>query len=606
MTITKMVQLIRNFSIIAHIDHGKSTLSDRIIQVCGGLNAREMTSQVLDSMDLEKERGITIKSQTVMLNYISAIDSNSYQLNLIDTPGHVDFSYEVSRSLAACEGAILVIDVTQGIEAQTLATYKIATEMCLEVIVVLNKIDVLTADIMQVIQDVKDIIKVNTNDIVRCSAKTGFGITELLERIICDVPCPKGDENAPLQALIIDSWFNRYLGIVSLVCIKNGVLRRGDILKSMSTGYVYTVDKIGIFTPKQVQRDILHCGEVGWVVYVIKNAIGASVGDTLTLLKKSANLACPGFKKIQHYVYAGLFPANPKTQKDFSNALYKFSLNDASLYYEPENSEFLGLGFRCGFLGLLHMEIVQERLKREYCIDLIVTLPMVMYEVLTVHNQIIFIDSPMKLLMLQHIQEIREPIVICNILLPIKYLGGIISLCIEKRGTQLSMEYLGNQVKLTYNLPMSEIILDFFSRIKSISCGYASFEYKFQHFQVGNIVCVEVLVNKKRIDALSMIVHKDKAIYHGHALVNRLQSLIPRQQFDIVIQAVVHGRVISKSVVKQVRKNVLARCYGGDVTRKKKLLYNQKQGKKRMRKIGNVDLPNSVFLSILNVNIKNN
>lgn len=601
-----MVKHIRNFSIIAHIDHGKSTLSDRIIQACGGLHVREMTSQVLDSMDLERERGITIKSQTVMLNYTSEIDEVSYQLNLIDTPGHIDFSYEVSRSLAACEGAVLVVDATQGIEAQTIANYRIATEMCLKIIVVLNKIDILTANPNRVSREIQDIIQVNSDDVIRCSAKTGFGVSELLERIVYDIPFPKGNPNAPLQALIIDSWFNNYLGVVSLVCIKNGILHKGDVLKSMSTNCVYTVDQIGIFTPKQVKCTTLSCGEVGWVVYLVKNVMGAIVGDTLTLLERSAALSWPGFRKIQHYVYAGLFSVNFKTQKDFSSALYKLSLNDPSLCYEPENSEFLGPGFRCGFLGLLHMEIVQERLKREYLLDLIITMPTVVYEILTINNQIIFVVNPLKLLSLVHIKEIREPIVLCNIFFPVEYLGAIISLCVAKRGIQISIEYHESHIKLTYELPMSEVILDFFNRIKSVSRGYASFEYEFHRFQSARIVCVEILINKKRIDALAILVHRDNAVYRGHMLVDKLQSLIPRQQFDIVIQAVIGTRVISRGIVKQVRKNVLARCYGGDVTRKKKLLYNQKRGKKRMKKIGNIDLPSAVFLSILNVNNKNN
>lgn len=601
-----MIKYIRNFSIIAHIDHGKSTLSDRIIQICGGLHIREMTtSQILDSMDLEKERGITIKSQSVMLNYVSKIDNRSYQLNLIDTPGHVDFSYEVSRSLAACEGAVLVVDVTQGVEAQTIANYRIATEMCLEIIVVLNKIDVLTADLQYVSQEIQDIIKVDKNNIIQCSSKTGFGIPELLERIIYSIPFPNGDLNAPLQALIIDSWFNNYLGVVSLVCIKNGILNKGDVLKSMSTGRIYTVDQIGVFTPKQVKRKVLNCGEVGWVVYIIKNIIGAPVGDTLTLLNRPASLVWPGFKKIQHYVYAGLFPINLKTQKDFHDALYKLSLNDASLYYEPENSEFLGPGFRCGFLGLLHMEIVQERLKREYLLDLVITAPMVVYEVLTIDNQLIIVSNPSKLLSLEKIKEIREPIILGNIFLPKEYLGDIISLCIQRRGIQMAMEYYKDQVKLTYKLPMSEIVLDFFDRMKSVSRGYASFEYEFYCFQPSNIVCIEILINGKNIDALAILVHREKSIYRGNMLVDKLQSLIPRQQFDIVIQAVIGNKVISRGVVKQVRKNVLSRCYGGDVTRKKKLLYNQKKGKKRMKQMGRVNLPNAVFLSVLDVNKKN-
>ncbi|URJ30486.1 translation elongation factor 4 [Candidatus Blochmannia vicinus (nom. nud.)] len=596
-----MIKYIRNFSIIAHIDHGKSTLSDRFIQTCGGLNAREMTPQVLDSMELERERGITIKSQNVTLNYTSK-HGQSYQLNLIDTPGHVDFSYEVSRSLAACEGALLVVDVTQGVEAQTVANYQIAAKMNLKVVIALNKIDLSTADPIRVSQEIKNIIGINADNAIQCSAKTGYGIPELLERVICDIPHPQGNSFAPLQALIIDSWFNKYLGIVSLVCIKNGKLNKGDILQSMNTGQKYTVDQIGIFTPKQVRREILDCGEVGWLVCSNKNIIRTPVGDTLTLSTRPANNVCHSFKKLQPYVYAGLFPVGSKNQKIFHDALFKLSLNDASLFYEPERSEFLGLGFRCGFLGLLHMEIIQERLKREYSLNLIVTAPMVIYEILTIDNQIIYIDSPSKLLALTKIKEIREPIVLCNILLPKKYVGEIISLCTKKRGTQISMKYHDDQIMITYELPMSEIILDFFDQIKSVSHGYASFEYKFSHFQTSSIVCIEILINKQRIDALSIITHQRKSISRGHVLVEKLQKLIPRQQFEIVIQATIGKRIISRNTIKQLRKNVLKKCHGGDVTRKKKLLYNQKEGKKRMKKIGSINVPHTVFLEIFDVN----
>ncbi|WP_159715142.1 translation elongation factor 4 [Blochmannia endosymbiont of Camponotus nipponensis] len=601
-----MIKYIRNFSIIAHIDHGKSTLSDRFIQICGGLDVREMTSQVLDSMELERERGITIKSQNVTLNYMSK-NGHSYQLNLIDTPGHVDFAYEVSRSLAACEGALLVVDATQGVEAQTMANYQIATEMNLKVIVALNKIDLSTADPDRVSQEIKNIVGIDADDAIQCSAKTGYGIPELLECLIHNIPHPQGNLSAPLQALIIDSWFNKYLGVVSLICIKNGKLYKGDVLQSMNTGQKYIVDQIGIFTPKQVKRDMLACGEVGWLVCANKNIIRkTSVGDTLTLSTCPANSVCHGFKKLQPYVYAGLFPIGSKNQKIFHDAMYKLSLNDASLFYEPERSEFLGLGFRCGFLGLLHMEIIQERLRREYSLDLIVTAPVVVYEILTIDNQTIYVDSPSKLLSLTKIKEIREPIVLCNILFPKKCLGEIISLCIEKRGTQISMVYHNTQVLLTYELPMSEIMLDFFDRIKSASHGYASFEYKFSRFQVSNIVCIEVLINKKRIDALAVIAHQERSIYLGHVLVNKLQKLIPRQQFDIVIQAIVGKQIISRNIVKQLRKNVLAKCHGGDITRKKKLLYKQKEGKKRMKEIGNINLPHTVFLAIFDVNNNKN
>ncbi|URJ25022.1 translation elongation factor 4 [Candidatus Blochmannia ocreatus (nom. nud.)] len=600
-----MITYIRNFSIIAHINHGKSTLSDRFIQTCGGLSAREMTSQVLDSMELERERGITIKSQNATLHY-TAKNNKTYTLNLIDTPGHVDFSYEVSRSLSACEGALLVVDTTQGVEAQTIAHYQIAKKMNIKVIVVLNKIDLSTADPLRASQEVFNIIGINSNETIQCSAKTGIGVPELLERLIHDIPHPNGDETAPLQALIIDSWFNKYLGIVSLICIKNGKLRTGDILKSMNTGEKYTVDQIGIFTPKQIKRKVLNCGEVGWLVCTNKNITHTPVGDTLTLLNRPAKELCNSFKKLNPYVYASLFPVlGSKDQKTFQNALYKLSLNDASLYYEPERSAFLGLGYRCGFLGSLHMEIIQERLKREYSLDLIITAPSVIYEVLTNNNKTIHIDNPSKLLDLKKIKEIREPIASCNILFPKKYLGEIITLCAKKRGNQIAISYYNTQIILTYELPISEIILDFFNQIKSISHGYASFEYKFNRFQTANLVCVEILINKKRIDTLSTIIHQDKSISHGRMLINKLKKIIPRQQFDIVIQAAIGKKIISREIIKQLRKNVLAKCHGGDITRKKKLLYNQKEGKKRMKKIGNINFPNNIFFEICNIN-KNN
>lgn len=597
------MKYIRNFSIIAHIDHGKSTLSDRFIQVCGGLDDREMKCQVLDSMDLERERGITIKSQSVTLNYKSK-NGKTYQLNLIDTPGHVDFSYEVSRSLAACEGAILVIDSSQGVEAQTIANYNIAIEMNLKVIVVLNKIDLSTSDPKRVSQEIKDIIGINIEDIILCSAKTGVGIEDILEHVIFAIPSPKGNLNQPLQALVIDSWFNNYLGMISVICIKNGKLNTGDILQSMGTGQKYVANQIGIFTPKQIRCVSLTCGNVGWVVCHTKNIPrGTIVGDTLTLLNYPSKIALTGFKKIKPYIYAGLFPINSITQKIFASALYKLSLNDSSLYYVPESSTFLGLGFRCGFLGLLHMEIVQERLKREYSIDLIITSPMVGYKILTIDNQVIFINNPAQFLsVITKIKEIYEPVASCNILTPKTYLGDIIDLCHKKRGVQSSVMYCGNQVILRYDLPMSEIILDFFSYIKSISRGYASFEYEFNRFQRSNIVCLEVLINSQRIDSLAMIVHREFAEYRGRMLVNKLQSLISRQQFNISIQAVIGNRVICRGTIKQFRKNVTAKCYGGDVTRKNKLLYNQKLGKKRMKKTGHIDLPHAIFLSVLKKN----
>ena len=570
---------IRNFSIIAHIDHGKSTLSDRIIQICGGLSDREMEAQVLDSMDLERERGITIKAQSVTLDFKSA-DGETYQLNFIDTPGHVDFSYEVSRSLAACEGALLVVDAGQGVEAQTLANCYTAMEMDLEVVPVLNKIDLPAADPERVAEEIEDIVGIDATDAVRCSAKTGVGVTDVLERLVRDIPPPEGDPEGPLQALIIDSWFDNYLGVVSLVRIKNGTMRKGDKIKVMSTGQVYNADRLGIFTPKQVDRTELKCGEVGWLVCAIKDILGAPVGDTLTTSRNPADKALPGFKKVKPQVYAGLFPVSSDDYENFRDALGKLSLNDASLFYEPESSTALGFGFRCGFLGLLHMEIIQERLEREYDLDLITTAPTVVYEVETTGKETIYVDSPSKLPPLNNIYELREPIAECHMLLPQAYLGNVITLCIEKRGVQTNMVYHGNQ---------------------STSRGYASLDYNFKRFQASDMVRVDVLINNERVDALALITHRDNSQSRGRELVEKMKDLIPRQQFDIAIQAAIGTHIIARSTVKQLRKNVLAKCYGGDISRKKKLLQKQKEGKKRMKQIGNVELPQEAFLAILHV-----
>lgn len=591
---------IRNFSIIAHIDHGKSTLSDRLIQTCGGLSDREMAAQVLDSMDLERERGITIKAQSVTLNY-KAKDGETYQLNFIDTPGHVDFSYEVSRSLAACEGALLVVDAGQGVEAQTLANCYTAIEMDLEVVPILNKIDLPAADPERVAEEIEDIVGIDAIEAVRCSAKTGVGIDDVLEDIVKRIPAPEGDPNAPLQALIIDSWFDNYLGVVSLVRIKNGTLKKGEKIKVMSTGQSYGVDRLGIFTPKQLDTTELKCGEVGWVVCGIKDILGAPVGDTLTTHNHSATSALPGFKKVKPQVYAGLFPISSDDYESFRDALGKLSLNDAALFYEPENSTALGFGFRCGFLGLLHMEIIQERLEREYDLDLITTAPTVIYEVEQTNGEVIYVDSPSKLPPLNNIAEIREPIAECNMLVPQEYLGNVITLCVEKRGVQTNMVYHGNQIALTYEIPMGEVVLDFFDRLKSTSRGYASLDYGFKRFQAANMVRVDIMINGERVDALALIVHKDNAPYRGRELVEKMKELIPRQQFDIAIQAAIGNHIIARSTVKQLRKNVLAKCYGGDVSRKKKLLQKQKEGKKRMKSLGNVEVPQEAFLAILHV-----
>ncbi|SPP31717.1 Elongation factor 4 [Arsenophonus endosymbiont of Aleurodicus floccissimus] len=598
------IKHIRNFSIIAHIDHGKSTLSDRIIQICGGLSDREMAAQVLDSMDLERERGITIKAQSVTLNY-KASGGETYQLNFIDTPGHVDFSYEVSRSLAACEGALLIVDAGQGVEAQTLANCYTAIEMDLEVVPVLNKIDLPAAEPDRVTEEIEDIVGIDAHDAVRCSAKNGLGVQDVIERLVKEIPPPEGDPAAPLQALIIDSWFDNYLGVVSLVRIKNGTLCKGDKIKVMSSGQLYNVDRLGIFTPKRIDRQQLNCGEVGWLVCAIKDIHGAPVGDTLTGARYSAIQALPGFKKVKPQVYAGLFPVSSDDYEAFRDALAKLSLNDASLFYEPESSTALGFGFRCGFLGLLHMDIIQERLEREYDLDLITTAPTVIYEVELTNGDVIYVDSPSKLPALNNINELREPIAECNMLMPKEYLGNVITLCVEKRGVQTNMVYHGNQVALTYEIPMAEVVLDFFDRLKSTSRGYASLDYGFVRFQAADMVRVDVLINGERVDALALITHRANAPYRGRELIDKMKDLIPRQQFDIAIQAAIGTAIIARSTVKQLRKNVLAKCYGGDVSRKKKLLQKQKEGKKRMKQVGNVELPQEAFLAILHV-VKDN
>ncbi len=588
---------IRNFSIIAHIDHGKSTLADRFIAHCGGLSEREMQSQVLDSMDIEKERGITIKAQSVTLNY-EARDGQSYQLNFIDTPGHVDFSYEVSRSLAACEGALLVVDAAQGVEAQTVAVCYTAVEQGLEVVPVLNKIDLPQADPERVIKEIEEIIGIDASGAVEASAKSGLGVVDVLEAIIEHIPQPKGDPDKPLQALIIDSWFDSYLGVVSLVRVKDGVLKKGAKIKVMSTGRIHQVDKVGHFTPKRTDREQLTAGEVGYVVAGIKDIHGAPVGDTLTFAKDGVLVALPDFKKVQPQVFAGLFPISSEDYESFRDALAKLSLNDASLFYEPESSEALGFGFRCGFLGMLHMEIIQERLEREYNMDLISTAPTVIYEIVTNKGEVKKVDNPSLLPAPNFIEEMREPIVRANILVPQAYLGNIITLCTERRGTQVNLQYLGNQITLSYDIPMSEVVSDFFDRLKSISRGYASLDYEFTHFEAANLVKMDILINGEKVDALSLIVHRDNSQFRGRSLVERMRELIPRQMFDIAIQAVLGGQIIARSTVKALRKNVIAKCYGGDVSRKRKLLEKQKAGKKRMKQVGNVQIPQEAFLAV--------
>ncbi len=591
---------IRNFSIIAHIDHGKSTLSDRLIQRCGGLTEREMQEQVLDSMDIERERGITIKAQSVTLQY-RAEDGEVYELNFIDTPGHVDFSYEVSRSLAACEGALLVVDAAQGVEAQTVANCYTAIEQDLEVIPVLNKIDLPQADPDRVAEEIEDVIGIDATDAVRCSAKTGVGIDALLERIVRDIPPPEGDPDAPLQALIVDSWFDNYLGVVSLVRVKNGTLKRGDKILVMSTGESHTVDQLGVFTPKRTPLEMLKAGDVGFVIAGIKNIHGAPVGDTLTHAKRPAEAPLPGFAKAKPQVYAGMFPVSSDDYEAFRDALEKLSLNDAALFFEPENSAALGFGFRCGFLGMLHMEIVQERLEREYNLDLITTAPTVVYQVVTTKGEVIEVDNPAKLPPANLIQEIREPIAEAHILVPQDHLGAVMTLCVEKRGVQTRMEYHGKQVALTYEIPMAEVVLDFFDRLKSVSRGYASLDYNFKRFEPADVVKMDLLINGERVDALATIVHRDFAQSRGRALAEKMRELIPRQLFDVAIQAAIGNHIIARTTVKALRKNVTAKCYGGDVTRKKKLLEKQKAGKKRMKQVGRVEIPQEAFLAVLQV-----
>ena len=597
------MQNIRNFSIIAHIDHGKSTLADRLIQLCGGLSAREMQAQVLDSMDLERERGITIKAHSVTLHY-KAKNGTTYQLNFIDTPGHVDFSYEVSRSLAACEGALLVVDAGQGVEAQTLAVCYTALEQGLEVLPVLNKIDLPQADPDRVIFEIEDIIGLEAKDAVRISAKNGIGIDELLERLIERIPPPEGDLDAPLQALIIDSWFDAYLGVVSLVRVKHGVLRLGEKMQVMSTGRAYEVTGIGVFTPKREATEILRAGEVGYVIAGIKEINGAPVGDTLTHAQRPAKDVLPGFKMVKPQVYAGLFPIHSDDFPALREALSKLRLNDAALFFEPESSDALGFGFRCGFLGMLHMEIVQERLEREYNLELITTAPTVIYEVETTKGDILSVDNPSKLPVITSIKEIREPIAKVNILVPQIHLGNVITLCVERRGTQKGMLFHGNQVALTYEIPMSEIVMDFFDRLKSVSRGYASLDYTFLRFEPADLVKLDVMINGDRVDALSTIVHREHSQSRGRSVTEKMRELIPRQMFDVAIQAAIGGHVIARQTVKAVRKNVTAKCYGGDISRKRKLLEKQKEGKKRMKQLGNVEVPQEAFLAVLKMDEK--
>ena len=595
--------LIRNFSIIAHIDHGKSTLADRFIQHCGGLAAREMEAQVLDSMDIERERGITIKAQSVSLHY-TALDGKVYLLNFIDTPGHVDFSYEVSRSLAACEGAILVVDAAQGVEAQTVAVCYTAIEQALEVLPVLNKIDLPQAEPERVITEIEDIIGLDAHNAIRVSAKSGLGVEDVLEALVARIPPPKGDIEAPLQALIIDSWFDSYLGVVSLVRIMNGSIRKGDKMRVMSTGRAYEVGQVGVFTPKRTPCEKLQAGEVGYVVAGIKEIQGAPVGDTLTLEKNQALTALPGFKRAKPQVYAGLFPISSDDFEAFREALAKLSLNDASLFYEPESSDALGFGFRCGFLGMLHMEIVQERLEREYNLELISTAPTVIYQIINTKDEIVMIDNPSHLPPSQQIKQMLEPIVRANILVPQDYLGQVITLCTERRGTQVNMTYSGRQVSVTYDIPMSEVVSDFFDRLKSVSRGYASLDYSFLRFQEADLVKMDVLINSEKVDALAIIVHRNAAQSRGKALTDKMRELIPRQMFDVAIQASLGAHIIARQTVKALRKNVIAKCYGGDVSRKRKLLEKQKAGKKRMKQVGHVQIPQEAFMAVFQTDKK--
>ena len=597
------MQRIRNFSIIAHVDHGKSTLADRLIQLCGGLEEREMQAQVLDSMDLERERGITIKAQSVTLGYTS-LAGERYQLNLIDTPGHVDFSYEVSRSLAACDGALLVVDASQGVEAQSVANCHTAVEQGLEVLPVINKIDLPSAEPERVAAEIEEIIGISAEHAVRVSAKTGVGVPELLEAIIVRIPPPKGDPAAPLQALIIDSWFDNYVGVVSLVRVVNGTLNQGDKLRMLSTGRSHTVDKLGRFTPKSVTLAALSAGEVGFVIAGVKEIDGAPVGDTITHDSRPCAAPLPGFKQVQPRVFAGLFPINSEDYESFRDALAKLRLNDSALHYEPEASTALGFGFRCGFLGLLHMDIVQERLEREYHLELITSAPTVVYEVACSDGRVLHIDSPAKLPAPNEIEEVREPIITANILVPPDYVGAVLGLCSEKRGVQKKMQFLAKQVSLQYQLPLAEIVLDFFDRLKSASRGYASFDYEFSHFEPAPLVKLDVLINGDKVDALALIIHRDSAYQRGRELVDKMQELIPRQMFEVAVQAAIGTHVIARATVKALRKNVLAKCYGGDLSRKRKLLEKQKEGKKRMKQVGQVEIPQEAFLAVLQVGRK--
>jgi len=596
-------QQIRNFSIIAHIDHGKSTLADRFIQVCGALEAREMQAQVLDSMDLERERGITIKAQTVALDY-KAQDGQAYRLNLIDTPGHVDFSYEVSRSLTACEGALLVVDASQGVQAQTVANCYTAAELNLVILPVLNKIDLPQADPERVIKEIEDIIGIDATHALTCSAKTGVGVPEILEAIIREIPPPRGDADAPLQALIVDSWFDNYLGTVVLVRVMQGNLKPKQKIRLMATGDEFLVDQVGVFTPKRKPTESLGVGEVGFIIAGIKDVRSARVGDTVTRADKPAAKALPGFKEIKPRVFAGLYPVEASDYDAFRDALQKLTLNDASLHYEPETSQALGFGFRCGFLGMLHMEIIQERLEREYKLNLITTAPTVVYEVVTAKGEVLQVENPAKLPDPAQIETIREPIIRAKILVPSEYIGPVIALCVEKRGIQKNMLYVGRQVMLTYELPLAEVVLDFFDRLKSVSRGYASLDYDFLEFRPTEVVKLDVLINGDRVDALSIMVHRDQAQYRGRDLVGRLRELIPRQMFDVAIQAAIGSHIIARETVKALRKNVTAKCYGGDISRKRKLLEKQKEGKKRMKQVGSVEIPQEAFLAVLRVDEK--
>jgi len=597
------MRLIRNFCIIAHVDHGKSTLADRFIQLCRGLDAREMHAQVLDSMDLERERGITIKAQSVTL-YYDARDGQRYQLNMIDTPGHVDFSYEVSRSLAACDGALLVVDASQGVEAQSVANCYTAIEQGLTVVPVINKIDLPSADPERVMTEIEEIIGIEAHDALKVSAKTGEGVDELLEALIHRIPAPRGDPAAPLQALIIDSWFDNYVGVVSLVRVVNGSVSSGEKIRVVSTGRAHPVDRLGRFTPKPIVEQTLAAGDVGFIVAGIKEIDGAPVGDTITLESRPSTEVLPGFRQIKPRVFAGVFPVNAEDYESFRDALAKLRLNDSALHYEPEVSGALGFGFRCGFLGLLHMDIVQERLEREYHLDLITSAPTVVYEVARTDGQLVYVDNPAKLPPLNEVEQIREPIIIANILVPPDHVGSVLQLCTEKRGVQKKMLYLGTQVSLQYELPLAEVVLDFFDRLKSVSRGYASFDYEFSHFQAAPLVKLDILINGERVDALSIIVHRDNAYHRGRELVDKMQELIPRQMFEVAVQAAIGSAIVARATVKALRKNVLAKCYGGDISRKRKLLEKQKEGKKRMKQVGRVEIPQSAFLAVLQVGRK--